>query len=608
MLVACGRQEAERWPEADELARGTEKPAAQRDAPSEAQQAQEMRRRLRDATQPAAPWSPELSIAAGESVDTILQQAEAALDQGRILRGENSALGLYLSVLEDEPDNALAKQGLERIAVALQARATAALAEQDYEAAALYVQALQRLRPAQPEVEALAAQLKSQRELSLLLAEAERLFAAGQHTEPSGENAAAIYREVLREQPDNGAAQAGLSRIESALIARASAAAEAGGYAESDRLLAEAGRLRPGSQSVQNASTRIVELRQDRARQLLAQANAAVDAADLDRAQTLLKELETVSAQAQGLDDLRDRIENARIYGGRRPGSVFSEPLAAGGESPSMVVIPIGSFRMGSPSGEDERKPNEGPQRSVNFARGFALSRFEVSVAEFTRFVEASSYVPSSQKARRSTIYDERSGSLAERRGVTWRDDYAGSRAADNLPVVHVSFLDAEAYVAWLSAQTGARYRLPSEAEFEYVLRAGSQSRFPWGDGSPTRLVGNLTGDGDRSPSRRTWSNAFKGYSDGFWGPAPVGSFEPNAFGIHDISGNVSEWTLDCWHDSYARGPVDGSAWVNPGCARRVIRGGSWASAPDQVRSAFRLTASPTATNARVGIRLARDL
>src|SRR5690606_13753338 len=108
--------------------------------------------------------------------------------------------------------------------------------------------------------------------------------------------------------------------------------------------------------------------------------------------------------------------------------------------------------------------------------------------------------------------------------------------------------------------------------------------------------------------SRRNWVNAFPDYNDGYWGPAPVRSFEPNRFGIYDIAGNVSEWVEDCWHDNFQRAPTDGSAWVNPGCTRRVLRGASWASAPDQVRSAFRLNASSSTVNPRLGFRVARDL
>jgi len=121
-------------------------------------------------------------------------------------------------------------------------------------------------------------------------------------------------------------------------------------------------------------------------------------------------------------------------------------------------------------------------------------------------------------------------------------------------------------------------------------------------------VVENITGDGDTSRSRRLWTVAFKGYTDTFWGPAPVGSFEKNPFGLFDIGGNVGEWTRDCWHDTYVRAPTDGSAWINPGCSLRGIRGGHWASSPEQTRSAFRLSAKPDQHDARIGFRIARDL
>ena len=206
-------------------------------------------------------------------------------------------------------------------------------------------------------------------------------------------------------------------------------------------------------------------------------------------------------------------------------------------------------------------------------------------------------------------MYDEESGRIIDRRGITWRNDYLGNKAADDLPVIHISWNDANAYARWLSARTGKNYRLPSEAEFEYALRAGSTTRYPWGDGDPTKVFGNVTGDGDRSPRlKRSWAKAFPHYDDRYWGPAPVASFPPNKFGLRDIDGNVSEWVEDCWHDNYMRAPADSSAWINPGCTNHVIRGGSWGSSPDQERSAFRTYAPSDTRSARVGMRVARDL
>jgi formylglycine-generating enzyme required for sulfatase activity len=176
------------------------------------------------------------------------------------------------------------------------------------------------------------------------------------------------------------------------------------------------------------------------------------------------------------------------------------------------------------------------------------------------------------------------------------------------MPVLHISVGDASRYAAWLSEQTGHRYRLPSEAEFEYVLRAGSSGRFPWGEHSPPADSGNFTGARDVSPSGRRWTNAFADYGDGAWGPARAGMYRPNIWGVHDLAGNVSEWVADCWHSSYRRAPKDGRPWVNPGCRTQVIRGGSWASSPAHTRSAWRQGSDANNTSARVGFRVVREI
>jgi formylglycine-generating enzyme required for sulfatase activity len=223
--------------------------------------------------------------------------------------------------------------------------------------------------------------------------------------------------------------------------------------------------------------------------------------------------------------------------------------------------------------------------------------------------VESANARPRATRRGHSIVYDERSGNFARRSGVDWQSDYNGARAAPNSPVMHVSVRDAEAYAKWLSEQTGRHYRLPTEAEFEYALRAGSQGRYPWGDaGTPPEGSGNFTGGNDVSPSGRHWNNAFVGYGDGFWGPAPAASFRANAWGLYDMGGNLSEWVADCWHASYRRAPADGAAWYNPGCRQRVIRGGSWANSPQQTRAAWRLSQDSDTTSARIGFRLVRGI
>jgi formylglycine-generating enzyme required for sulfatase activity len=582
----------------------SESPATDEDAES----SEERRRRLLGEAQAAAQWTPQLTPAQSDAVPDLMTRAEAAFTAGRLDQGEGNALDLYLSVLETDPAHADALAGVERVVQALKARIDAALQERRYAEAGTPMAVLRRLRGEDAEVAELGRRVAAAQEIAMLLGEARRFAEAGRILEPSEDNAAAVYAEVLQRDPSEPTALAELARLESELLVQATAAAEAGDYTRSDRLVADASRLRPGSGSVQDTSTRIVEMRQDRAGQLLQQAHDAIGSGDLARAEQLLAQLERVSAQSQGIEELRQRIEQARVYGGFAPGLGLMDALASGGSGPELVVLPVGSFAMGAAPDEAQRKKNEAPQHTVTFTRGFALARGETTVAQFRAFVAATGYRSSAQLAGRSAIYDERTGNLPERRGVDWTRDHAGRDAPDALPVVHVSWNDAKAYADWLSRETGKRYRLPSEAEFEYALRAGSTSRYWWGEGSPTRPVENLTGEHDRSQSRRAWNNGFAGYGDGYWGAAPVRSFAANRFGVHDANGNVSEWVEDCWHDNYSRAPLDGSAWVNPGCSKRVIRGASWASAPDQARSAFRLSAPPDSTNARLGFRVARDL
>jgi formylglycine-generating enzyme required for sulfatase activity len=446
-------------------------------------------------------------------------------------------------------------------------------------------------------------------EIERLLAEAAQALEAGNLLEPAEASALALYRRVLEIDEGNAAAIQGVQAAGSAMLANVDALVSEGDLEDAELLLRDAEQLEIDPEAIDARRQLISSAVAERQRSLLDEIRQAIEAQELERAEAGLDDLIGLGAPAPVLDDLRTALEDARRYGGLEPGQVFEDPLSGlEASGPSMVVIPTGSFMMGSPEGEEGRADNEGPRFRVRFERGFAMSRAEITVGQFRRFVEASGYETDAERAGESRIYMTGSGRIAERRRITWEDDFLGNRADEDLPVLHVSWNDAAAYAAWLAERTQRSYRLPTEAEFEYALRAGSQTLYWWGDQAPQEPVENVTGEDDEFDDRRRWTEAFPDYGDGYWGPAPAASLEANPFGLFDMGGNVMEWVADCWHDSYVRAPNDGSAWVNPGCERRVIRGASWSSTPPMSRSAYRLSSRVAATDARVGFRVARDL
>jgi formylglycine-generating enzyme required for sulfatase activity len=251
-----------------------------------------------------------------------------------------------------------------------------------------------------------------------------------------------------------------------------------------------------------------------------------------------------------------------------KPKDVFKE-FAKG---PEMVVVPAGSFTMGSPAREEGRFDDEGPQHTVTIGRPFAVGRFAVTFDEWDACVAdggGNGHKPSDQGWGR------------------------GRR-----PVINVSWEDATAYAAWLSRKTGKTYRLLSEAEWEYVARAGTTTPFWWGASiSPKQANydGNYTyGNGPKGEYRQR--------------TLPVDSFDPNPWGLYQVHGNVWEWTQDCWNGSYAGAPSDGSAWTTGDCGRRVVRGGSWKFSPQYLRSACRSGFSTDFRVVNLGFRVGRTL
>ena len=300
---------------------------------------------------------------------------------------------------------------------------------------------------------------------------------------------------------------------------------------------------------------------------------AATGHLDAEAAKTLLAAGEEAARKQAEEEAERKRAaeEAARKRAAMRPGRVFRDCP----ECPELVVVPAGSFTMGSPSSEEGREDVEGPQHRVTIPEPFAVGKYEVTFAEWDACVAAGGC-----NGHRS---DDKSWGRGRR------------------PVINVSWEDAKAYVAWLSRKTGEDYRLLSEAEWEYAARAGTTGPFHFGSTIST----------DRANYHGGFNFTYGSGREGVYRKKtiPVGSFPANGFGLHDVHGNVYEWVEDCWHDSYAGAPRDGRAWVTGGdCVRRVLRGGDWDDLPWSLRSAHRFRSPSGSRYVNRGFRIARTL
>lgn len=540
---------------------------------------------------------------------TARAAAAKALAHGDLFETRDSAIPILLALQRAAPGRGEDARMLEQARAALLEQARAALAAADNDVSLRQAQrhgtVLRTLWPQAEDVRGFVQAVD-------LAGRARDVAAAGEAALQARDMDGALdrFRQSLEVLPGYPRALRGFGQVEAALLDAAQVQAAEGDFERAQALVAQAQQVRQHPQTIAAAKARIEVLRATRVRQLRDEGLIALASADgLQAARERLAEMLRIARPGDPAAlELRQRIELATHYGVFRPGQVFTDGMADGSRGPDLVVVPHGAFRMGAPADEPGAGDAERPQHLVRLDRGFAMTRHEITVGQYRRFVDASGYRPRATQRGHSMAYDVRSGNFVRGSGIDWASAYDGRPAAPDLPVIHVTARDAEAYAAWLSAQTGAHYRLPSEAEFEYALRAGSQTRYPWGDGPPPPGVENLTGGMDVSPRGLRWSNAFAGYGDGHWGPSPVGSFAANAFRLHDMAGNVSEWIADCWHQGYRRAPANGAAWVNPGCRDRMYRGGSWASAPGQVRSAWRAAGGSDVTNARVGFRLVRQL
>ena len=253
---------------------------------------------------------------------------------------------------------------------------------------------------------------------------------------------------------------------------------------------------------------------------------------------------------------------------GLKPKDSFRECSPEPGKDycPEMIVVPAGSFTMGSPPTEKGHDDHEGPQHQVTIRKPFAVSKFALTFDEWDACVDFGACTA----------------------GAT---DLGWGRGQH--PMINATWDDAKRYVAWLSRMTGKPYRLLTEAEYEYVARAGTQTAYPWGKDVGTNNA-NCNGCGSRWDGAQT---------------APVGSFAANEFGLYDVAGNAMQWVEDCYHPNYTDAPADGSAWTRGGdCTRRIDRGGSWHDTPDYVRSAARDRGTSDRRGYDLGFRVARTL
>ena len=275
-------------------------------------------------------------------------------------------------------------------------------------------------------------------------------------------------------------------------------------------------------------------------------------------------------------------------------------------DCPEMVMIPAGQFHMGSAGEEAGRSDDEGPLHEVAI-RKFALGKYEVTVGEFRKFVQATGYKTDAEKNTGNVPgcfnpvkTKVKIGWIPKR---YW--DSPGFTQGERHPAVCLSWNDASAYVTWLEKETGKSYRLPSEAEWEYAARAGTDTARYWGD-DPNQacLYANVADHSEQQGIK--FGEAHK-CNDGYFFTAPVGSYQPNAFGLQDMLGSALEWVADGYHDSYGGAPTDGSVWAGAD-GIRVLRGGSWNNDPRSVRAAIRTKYEASNRCYGSGFRLARTL
>lgn len=464
------------------------------------------------------------------AVEKLLKVCEARLAANHLTVGpkgneEKTAVACYQRVLSMDSTSIRAVEGLRRVAAKYRRWARAALDRGDIEKARLYLGKLKEVSPEAPETDEIAGKI----------AEVERSRAADANRAAETKKHARLAREALSE----------------------------GDLDRARRHLAKLRELNADASVLNEIESKIAQVVQDAGdRETKRRAERAAEAKRLAEAARKKREEEERKRKAEMAALLNKRIQHCN-------------------ECPEMVVLPPGSFVMGSPLSEEGRRSGEGPTHTVTIPSPFAIGKFEVTFDQWDACVAAggcNGYEPSD------------------------KDRGRGRNA-----VFNVHWHDAKSYVRWLSQRTKKKYRLLSGAEWEYAARARTRTSRYWGDGTSEQCSYANGRDETSSQFIGWWTGA--PCEDGYTFVAPVGTYRANEFGLYDMLGNLWEWTEDCWHGNYAGAPTDGSAWTTGGdCAGRVLRGGSYGSKPDKIRAAIRSKGTLQERKGTIGFRVGLTL
>ncbi|MGY6587979.1 MAG: SUMF1/EgtB/PvdO family nonheme iron enzyme [Wenzhouxiangella sp.] len=443
-----------------------------------------------------------------------------------------------------------------------------------------------------------------------LLDAAEANLAAARLIEPEGNDALANYQQVLNIRPGHPEATAGIKHVSDRLMDMAEAALEDNSFDRADGLMDKARTAGAGGERYQGARDRLRQARERQAaerrhRQLVTSIQREL--ARLGRDTTVDGNLDPSTREAirifergtfqpvrgEATTEILAALRSADRWPILQAGDVFRDCS----DCPEMVVVPSGRFTMGSPPDEPQRRDYEGPQREVAIPL-FAIATSPLTVGEFRAFVDATDYQTDAERNAGGNAgcrtFEERA--WAWRSARSWRDP--GMNQDDSHPVLCLSWHDAQAYLNWLSNQTGENYRLPSEAEWEYAARAGSTTRFNTGDCITTDQA-NFRG---LDPASGCARGVYRART------TPIKSFDSNLWGLYDVHGNVWEWVQDCWNENYSGAPTDGSAWMEGACSRAVARGGSWDTNGRDIRLADRYLRVRGFRYSSQGFRVARSM